>query len=124
MDIAPKTTKALRAYVLAYPAVLPLAFFLTWVTGRLSLGYWPRPSLDDPKDIAWLDIPYVTTGILLVVGLPIFLVANVGILQLAFINQRQRWRLIPVSILSLGLMAGSIALIRWDPLDVVTWYMD
>jgi hypothetical protein len=117
--------KALRAYVLSYPGVLLLAFFATWLAGRVSLGHWPRPSLDDPKFIgAWVDVPYTITGLLLVVGLPAFAIAVLGLLYRAYCDETRRKSLLFVSVLSTVCMVATILVLRWDPLGVVAWYMD
>lgn len=116
---------ALRAYVLAYPVVLPLAFLATWLAGRLSLGYWPRPSLDDPKYIgAWIDVPYNITAFLLVVGFPAFVVGVLSLVYRAYRDETRRRNLLLVSALSVICMGATIFILRWDPLGVFTWYMD
>lgn len=117
--------KALRAYVLSYPLVLLLAFLGTWLAGRASLGHWPRPSLDDPKSIgAWVDVPYTITGLLLVVGLPAFIIAVLALLYRAYCDEALRRRLLLVSALSIACMVATILVLRWDPLGVVAWYAD
>lgn len=117
--------KALRAYVLSYPAVLLLAFLATWLAGRVSLGHWPRPSLDDPKFIgAWVDVPYTITGFLLVAGLPAFTGAVLWLLYRAYCDETQRKSLLLASAFSIVCMVATILVLRWDPLGVVAWYMD
>jgi hypothetical protein len=117
--------KALRAYVLSYPGVLLLAFFATWLAGRISLGHWPRPSLDDPKFIgAWVDVPYTITGLLLVVGLPAFAIGVLGLLYRDYCDATRRKSLLVVSGVSMVCMVATILVLRWDPLGIVAWYMD
>lgn len=111
--------------MLAYPVVLPLAFLVTWLAGRFSLGYWPRPSLDDPKYIgAWVDVPYNITAFLLAVGLPAFVVGVFSLIYRAYRDETRRKSLLVVSALSVICMVTTIVILRWDPLGIVTWYMD
>ena len=117
--------KAIRLFVLTYPVALPLAFIRTWCVGRLCLGYWPRPSLDDPKSIGlWVDIPYCHAMGLLMVGLPAF-GAGVGyLLYRAFRDRDRRRALLLQSAFSTVALITSILVLRQDPLGVVTWFMD
>jgi len=120
-----ESMKALRAYALAYPFVLPLAFFATWLAGRLSLGYWPRPSLDDPKNLgAWVSVTYYTTTFVLVVGLPAFALALLGLVYRAYRDETRRASLLLLSALSVMCMVAAILVLRWDSLGVVAWYAD
>jgi hypothetical protein len=58
--------------LMAYGPILVASFYATWLAGRISLGYWPRPSLDDPKGIIgfWMWT-YDVTAFLSLVGLPV-----------------------------------------------------
>jgi len=117
--------KALRAYALCYSGSLLLALYATFLAGRVSLGHWPRASLDDPKFIgAWVPVPYTITWILLFVGLPAFAVVVLGILYRAYCDATRRKGLLLVSALSIVCMFAAILVLRWDPLGVVEWYMD
>ena len=117
--------RALRAYALAYPVALPLALLCTWLAGRLALGHWPRPSLDDPKSIGFLvDVPYTVTGALLMFGLPIFAVAILALVWRGSRDAVQRRSLSVVAGVSLIAMIAVIALIWWDPWGIIAWFMD
>ena len=117
--------RTLRTFALAYPVALSLAFLCTWLAGRLMLGHWPRPSLDDPKSIGSLvDIPYFITGVLLMFGLPAFAVAVPALIWRASQDEARRTSLLLVSGISLVAMVTVIAFVRWDPLKIVAWYMD
>ena len=54
--------------LMAYGPLLVVSFYSTWLAGRISLGYWPRSSLDDPKSINgfWMWT-YDLTAILLLI---------------------------------------------------------
>jgi hypothetical protein len=117
--------KAIRAYALGYPFLLPLALYSTWVAGRLSLGHWPRPSLDDPGSIGlWVDIPCMLTGVLLVLGLPAFLAAVTVLAHRAFHDAAQRKNLLATAAVSVVLMIAVTLFLRWDPWRVGDWFMD
>jgi len=115
----------MRAYVLAYPALLSLAFAATWVAGRLSLGHWPRASLDDPKSIGiGVDVPYLATLFLMMAGLPAFAVSVLVLLGVAWREPVQRWRRLRLAALAITFMVATIAVLRWDPWRIVEWFMD
>jgi hypothetical protein len=117
--------KALRTYLFCYPLTLLAAFYATWVAGRMTLGYWPRPSIDDPKLIGFsVDIPYFIASFLLVIGLPAFIAGVAFLLYRAACDASCRTRLIIFSAFSIGYMSCAIFMIRWDPLGVVNWFMD
>ena len=111
--------------MLSYPAALLLALLATWLAGRMSLGHWPQPSLNDPKSIgAWVDVPYAITGFLLVVGLPVFFVGVLRLLHVAYNDETRRRNLLLVSALSIVCMVATILIFRLDPLGIVSWYAD
>lgn len=115
----------IQLYILAFPFVLPLAFYLTWLAGRVTLGYWPRPSLDDPKDIGiWVSIPHTLTNLLLMFGFPVFAVIILALLCRALCDQSRRNRLLLISGFSSACMVAAIMFLRWDPLRVAEWFMD
>jgi hypothetical protein len=117
--------KAIRAYALLYPFLLVGAFLLTWFSGRLSLGHWPRPYLDDPKGIAgWVGVPYAITGVFLNVGLPAFVAALAALLYQAFRDASGRRHLLAASAVSVLFMLAAISFLWWDPLRIVEWFMD
>lgn len=117
--------RMLRAFVLAFPALLPLSLLGTWCAGRLALGHWPRPSLDDPKLISpWVDIPYGITEALMMLGFPLFIAGVLELLGCAWRNRPERRRHVLTVIVSVAALIASIALLRWDPLQIVNWYTD
>ena len=109
----------------SYPLALVLALYGTWGVAWCVLGQMPRPSLDDPTSISLIvSIPYYATGLLLV-GFPAAVVFGLTLetAQLVIIRRPSlRWGLRLVAFV--GLWIATIAFMRWDPLDVGTWFMD
>ncbi|MEY2546579.1 MAG: hypothetical protein QOG48_1696 [Verrucomicrobiota bacterium] len=117
--------RAIRIYTLGYPFALVAALFATWFTARVSLGHWPRPSVDDPKQIGgWFDVPYTITGILLIPGLVAFIVAVAALVYRAYRRPLERSRLLTTAVVSVLLMVAADLYLRWDPLRIGDWFMD
>jgi len=117
--------KALLAYVVAYPTVLLLAFHGTWLLGRLWLGRWPCPWLDDPKIIGpWVNVAHTMTELLLAAGLPAFVGAMLTLLYRAWREEALRKRWLFVCALCVACMVGSVLVLGWDPWGAVAWFMD
>ncbi len=34
-----------------YPIAVVLSIYIAWIAGRLELGHWPRPHVDDPANM-------------------------------------------------------------------------
>ena len=82
----------------------------------------PRPSLDDPKSISVLvDVPYILTG-LIFVAFPAAAIA--GALMLLSIPQHSWVRRLFGCSLYVVIWVAAISFLRWDPLQVGTWFMD
>jgi hypothetical protein len=121
--------KWIRRCILAYPVLLPAALYVTWVIARLSLGRWPRPSVDDPKYINMVvSCAHSFVAYLLGFGLPIFVVLAVfalgwGLLR-CILKRPHGMRLAGFACLSMMLMVLSICFLYWDPLSVANWFVD
>jgi hypothetical protein len=112
----------LRVTAWLYPAILVAAFYATWLVAWLFLGHMPRPSLDDPKSISILvDVPYTLTGLLLV-AFPAAAIAG-GVMQLSIPQSSWIRRLLGCSFY-VAIWISAISFLRWDPLQVGTWFMD
>lgn len=117
--------RPIRAFVLGFPVVLPLSFLATWLTARAVLGHWPRASVDDPKSLGMIvAVPYFLTETLMILGLPLFAVAIISIVFIAWRQPGQRRELILTSVFGLGSLVAVIAMLRWDPDGIVTWFAD
>ena len=113
------------AYILGYPVLLPLAFYATWLVGRLCLGYWPRPSLDDPKEMgAVMNWVHSVADVVLVVGLPLFVVSALSVVWRGVSRRPVRKLFVGCACASVILMVMSVLFLRWDPHSVMQWHAD
>lgn len=121
--------KWIRRCILAYPVLLPAALYATWVFARLSLGRWPRTSLDDPKYINMLvSCAHSFVLLLWIVGLPTYVVLAVFTLGWGLLRclrkQPHGIKLAVYACLSMVSLVVAIRFIYWDPLSVFEWFMD
>ena len=121
--------KWIRRCILVYPVLLPAALYVTWVIAGLSLGRWPRPSIDDPDSINMVVL-YVRFFVffLIFIGRPIFVVLAVlalgwGLLR-CLLKRPHGMRLAGFACLSMVLMVVAIRFVYWDPLSVYKWFID
>jgi len=119
--------RILTRFLCAYPVLMALSFYVTWAVGRLTLGYWPRSSLDDPKQIGGvlMELSYFSTGMGMMIGFPVFcaLLIILGVVCLFWRREDRGWRLLEL-VVAVVLMAGFFGFARWDPHSVVEWYFD
>lgn len=122
--------KWIQCCILVYPLLLPAGLYVTWLIAALSLGKWPRQSVDDPDSInmAVTCARFFVLFVLVMAGLPIYAVLSVftlgwGIIR--FILKRPRGiRLAVFAFLSMVLLVVAIRFIYWDPLSVFNWFLD
>lgn len=122
-----ESMKPIQAYLMAYPFVLLASFYATWIAGRLTLGHWPRPSLDDPKSIGGLvGVPYGLTVVLLSLGLFVFAFLVIATICEAMMSEDRdlRKRALTVSLKAVIFMVAVIGLSLLDPFGVSAWFMD
>lgn len=120
-----KSIRPVLAYLMAYPVLLPLGFYLTWAAGRATLGHWPRPSFDDPKTLgSVVGFFYDGTVVLMTVGLGVFLAAWLGVVGMAVLRpDRRRSLALVAGVAALGMLVA-VGFLRWDPLSVAAWFAD
>jgi hypothetical protein len=117
--------KAVLTYVWSFPFLLPLSIYGAWLSGRVFLGYWPRPSLDDPTEIGGITSAIVFfSNIMLGIGFPIFLTLVGFLLWFGLFRKRDSGSYIMHSCAAAALMAAAILFLRSDPWRVVEWFMD
>lgn len=108
----------------AYPLLLFGCLYGQWLLSWWMLGHQPRPSLDDPKDIAGASWMGWMTGCAILGWMPAFFAAAV----LQTVRGLRERRPGPNAALRLGLVfalgLGTLALLRADPGRVVSWWLD
>ena len=92
----------------------------------VTLGHWPRPSIDDPGSVVgpWMWT-YDFTAILFLVGLPVAGILAAISLFRPFLKGSPEWeeRLIE-AVAGALLVLLAFAFLRWDPQRVLEWYLD
>ena len=118
-------SRILISSLLAFPIGLVLAPYLTWCAGRVTLGHWPRPLLDDPKSIGFLvGALHDVTMVLLTAGLGAFFVAWLALVGTAVLRPAERARSMRVAGWMALLVVLAVGFLRWDPLSVGVWLAD
>jgi hypothetical protein len=111
--------------LLAYCPLVVLSFYATWLAGRISLGYWPRCTLDDPKSIKgfWMWT-YHLTGYLFLAYPLIIIIAVVSVLRPAIVKSSD-WRMrLAEAIAGTILLFLVFGFMQWDPHRIFEWYFD
>jgi hypothetical protein len=100
-----------------------------WVCGRIALGHWPNPNIDDPKYInsAAVKLFYIGSqfGIMatpLALGLTVLGLVGEG--GLACFDKRRVGRGLILLVACVVLWGGPILIARNDPGRVFEWFMD
>jgi len=119
-----RTWKIVLIICAAYGPTLVLMHYATWTVGRLVLGHWPRPSLDDPADIPGLWLPYFATLAfsMLLPAAAVLPIGRAGVGALKREPTARRWTL--GAIASFVLLVASVLFLRWDPNQVAVWLAD
>jgi hypothetical protein len=109
----------------SYPVLLVASFYLTWLLAWAELGHRPVASADDPSGISmFVDMAYLIPGLSLIL-FP--LAMTWGINATVWFGAIRRWST-PSILLSVGFLLCvwiiAFAVLRWDPLCVLDWYMD
>ena len=109
---------------LLWPVLVVVLLYGEWLIATWSLGHVPRPSMDDPKDIAGSSWMGPITGLAILGAVPAALAALV--LNTIAIELHQPT--IRRGLLRLGAVMMSwavlVALVYWDPGHVLMWWFD
>ncbi len=125
-----KYTYWLTAFAASTVWIFGLFQYFVFVVARISLGHWPRPSLDDPSHINWfvsfLGWIWVVLMVLTIPLGPIVLLMLLGVGGIRSLGHdrrghrpKMRWLVLGMLVWCLGFM-----LVRMDPFEVGTWLMD
>jgi hypothetical protein len=109
---------------LVYPLVVLFFLYGEWLLAWSALGHPPLPSWDDPMSIplsSWLHIPTLVVFVGWGPALLVSLVLNpvLGLLP-RFSPRRLALRILAV----LACWGAYMALLLWDPLQVLNWFLD
>jgi hypothetical protein len=109
-----------------FPIFVLASFYATWVAGRLALGYWPRSSLDDPKNIeGGLMWTYDVTAISVLYGVPLFGLSLLVFVLICFVKRPDGWKTRLLELAgALVLFVGLAFFSHWDPQSVIEWFFD
>jgi hypothetical protein len=109
----------------SYPLALVASPYAAWLTAWMSLGRRPLPSIDDPSGISTaVDVVYYAGGLLLV-----FFPLAIGGGLAALIHRTTMTGLsmrsaVAELALYAALWTAAISFLRWDPAQIMAWYMD
>jgi hypothetical protein len=122
-----RPSKALRrlAFVsLFLPLVVVGSLYGEWLLAWWSLGHAPRPSLDDPKDIAGSSWMYGITGVALVGAVHMALAALALHVADIAVNRPSISRSVVRIAVVVASWVALFALLWWDPGRVGSWWID
>jgi hypothetical protein len=107
-----------------YPLLVISALYGEWLLAWFALGHPPQPSLNDPKSIDGSSWMHGITGFALLGIFPVALLAlalNVAHIALNRPSAaRGAARIVGLVVLWLAILG----LLRWDPLQVIYWWLD
>lgn len=124
-DSARRDRRLVRWGVVAaiWPLVAVGLVHLARVGARLTLGRWPRPSIDDPKTIGpAVDALHFGAALALMLCDAALLAGTVLVL-IALVNRRWRAGLIMIGLAAAGWTAA-LGLGRLDPGGAIEWFLD
>jgi len=105
-----------------YPLLVCAALYGFWCTAWWHLGHPPRPSLDDPKDLAGTAWLHELSELLLAGLLPGFLALVVVQVARVLRDHRQPWRALRRAAVGCAGWVGAFVLLDADPGDVLLWF--
>ena len=110
-------------FVIVGPLVI-LCLYITWSIGRILLGHWPRPSIDDPKDIPWLGLPYLVT-LLVACSWPVAATAALAVSVSAWCRRQIDWKArLAETLIGAVFLTISMWFCQNDPNRVAEWFAD
>jgi hypothetical protein len=122
-----ESSRALRRLAIAsllWPALVVVLLYGEWLLATWSLGHLPRPSMDDPKNIAVSNWIHFFTLAAILGAVPAALLAPVLSAIEIFVNRPTIARgLIRLAAVIVS-WAVLVLLVKWDPGRVLYWWMD
>lgn len=109
---------------LLWPLLVVVLLYGEWLLATWSLGHVPRPSADDPKNIAGSNWMHLFTLIAIVGAVPAALLALVLSVIEIWIKRPGMVRVLDLIAALLVSWAVLVLLVKWDPGRVLYWWMD
>jgi hypothetical protein len=126
-DVEPARTRWLDVLANApalYPLLVCASLYGFWCMAWWQLGHPPRPSLDDPKDVAGTAWLHELSELLLAGVLPGFLALVVVQVARVLRDHRQPWRAVGRAAVGCAGWVGAVGLLATDPGNVLLWFFD
>lgn len=110
------------ALVCCFPWFVLVVFYLEAVAALASLGHWPVPSLDDPKNLPTAPLHLLSTLFVLAL-LPVMVLTLLAVFRSWRVDSHSRayWRWLALSLCGFALCA---VLAHLDPGRVWSWWLD
>ncbi len=109
---------------LIWPAIVAVLLYGEWLLATWSLGHVPRPSMDDPADVAGSGWMHIFTMLAVLGAVPAAVTALVLNTIAVELHKptvlRGLFRLVAVMMS----WAVLVVLVRWDPGAVLLWWID
>jgi hypothetical protein len=109
---------------LVFPLMVVGSFYVEWLAACYFLGHVPRPTLDDPKDIAGLGVLDDVLGVVLLV---MSVAALVGMPVTGIYAVKGQFRApetIVRFVLFVTFWVGAFVMLVADPWGVMYWWFD
>jgi hypothetical protein len=119
-----ETLHRLAIASLLWPVLVVALLYGEWLLATWSLGHIPRPSIDDPKDIAGSNWLHVFTVLAILGALPAALLAlglNIVVIRATRPNLLRSLIRVGAVLVSWAVL---VCLVKWDPGAVLYWWVD
>jgi hypothetical protein len=119
-----RTLRRMAIASLLWPALVVVLLYGEWLLATWSLGHLPRPSADDPKNIAGSNLVHFFTLAAILGAIPAALLAPVLSAIEIFVNRPTIARALVRVVAVIASWAVLAMLFKWDPGRVLYWWMD
>lgn len=114
----------LAKVVFLYPLLALTVIYGEWLIAWMVLGHAPRPSLDDPKNVAVSGLLHLVSGVL-IMGLVPGACAALLLMPLDIaVHRRRAVAAFQRTLVLFAPWVVVLTLLRWDPWKVMYWWLD
>jgi hypothetical protein len=108
----------------AYPFLMLACRYGSWIAGRIALGHWPQPNIDDPGNIVYRPLDFISGAYLLsLIAAPLVAMLNIGFAAAAMKQPTQRTMRLAVIAPAVAWGVAIVATL-FDGLPVFEWLLD